>query len=743
MIEIEVSFRDKLAVGRATREGWGEAEAGGTWMTGPVSRLVLPPPPRHDGAFELRATIGPYLVPGKIDAQRIRILVNGVAVFETAMRRVWQIACPIPPEAMARQPRVEIIIEHPDAVSPASIGSGDDLRELAASVWSLTLLGTSPLPTERAPVFTQPHFVTRPMGNLANRMIQHMVARAVQEAAPNCAISGLDISEWGIIAPPDSGTWADLALVDEQRVDVAGVAALLSGKTVTKIVHRGYGQRMANFLPREAYTSVFASHEPDITAYNAQHLLINIRTGDVVAGTIGPYVLIPFSFYRQLIEQTGLIPVFMGQLEPNAYTEALRAAFPDAKFHESQGPLRDFETIRRAANIVVAVSTFSWLAAWLSEAQTIHLPVNGLFNPRQFPSVDLLPLDDPRYRFWLFPVNEAAPDFAAAHAAIEGQWREVSAAELATIRAEADAPAHAEAPVQAPVARVIPPIKHDAAAIIAAAETAALRGHAADALHHLRRLPLPDFAELLWSLPRDDLPRISDVLPRMASDEVQLRWNGKSGPALCADAVDLCRIIDARFRHITGRSLDHRRILDFGCGWGRLTRMMMYHTDPQNICAVDAMDQSVAQCRADGLLGRIVRSDYIARDLDVGDAPYDLIISHGVFTHTPMPVARVLMATLRRKLSRHGLLALTVRPVELWSQLGHITPEQRDALVRSHHETGSAYLSLDVTSATGEEIYGEATISPSWFAANCPDWEVESIERGMDEMHLIIFLTPR
>ena len=115
----------------------------------------------------------------------------------------------------------------------------------------------------------------------------------------------------------------------------------------------------------------------------------------------------------------------MGQTGHNAYTDRLRRMFPNAPFLETRGPVRDFETIRQSKNILVGVSTFVWLAAWLSEADNIHLAVSGLFNPMQSPVVDLLPFGDPRYRFHLFPLNYAVDpaNLDMAHRAIEPYWR--------------------------------------------------------------------------------------------------------------------------------------------------------------------------------------------------------------------------------------------------------------------------------------------------------------------------------
>lgn len=60
----------------------------------------------------------------------------------------------------------------------------------------------------------------------------------------------------------------------------------------------------------------------------------------------------------------------------------------------------DFERLRSAKHVCLSISSFSWLAAWLSSlAKTIHMPVAGIFDPRRGVQ-SLIPGDDARYRFW-------------------------------------------------------------------------------------------------------------------------------------------------------------------------------------------------------------------------------------------------------------------------------------------------------------------------------------------------------
>ena len=151
------------------------------------------------------------------------------------------------------------------------------------------------------------------------------------------------------------------------------------------------------------------------------------------------YPLTPVEFYAELVERTGLRPVFVGQTARNAYTLRLRERFPNAEFLASAGPMRDFDMIRQSKNIAVGVSTFSWLAAWLSHADNIFMTVSGLLNPMQAIRNDLLPLGDSRYHFWLFPLNYGVPlaEHAAVHQRIAPYWRLVTHDMLGRQHAEA------------------------------------------------------------------------------------------------------------------------------------------------------------------------------------------------------------------------------------------------------------------------------------------------------------------
>ncbi len=285
-------------------------------------------------------------------------------------------------------------------------------------------------PVRDAPVI---HIST--MGNLGNQMIQYAVARALAARIGPVRFSNVNLPHFDILHPVIDGNFPATEIVTANIVELDRLARALAGGVIERVDIRTYGQRMRNFLPAQAYGAVFPVQGPVPPTADPGEVLCNIRQGDVLDGHHPDYVLIPPDFYASIAASSGLRLVFMGQLDDTPYLRALRKRFPQARFLPSLGATADFERIRAARFIVPAISTFSWMAAWLSNAERIFLPVLGLFNPAQNRDVDLLPFDDPRYHFFQFPVAYGCPvaEHEAAHAALRGLWRSMPPDRLETL----------------------------------------------------------------------------------------------------------------------------------------------------------------------------------------------------------------------------------------------------------------------------------------------------------------------
>ena len=258
-----------------------------------------------------------------------------------------------------------------------------------------------------------------------------------------------------------------------------------------------------------------------------------------------------------------------------------------------------------------------------------------------------------------------------------------------------------------------------------------------------RALGLDDFGELMISLPMAEFPMLSRALPPMASETIQNEWTGANGIALLRHSAAFVRTVAYSYTRLTRRPLDGARMLDYGCGYGRLARLMYYFTDPANLFGVDPWDRSIEICREAGLGANFLLSDYLPRSLPVPDIRFDLIYAFSVFTHLSPRAIAASLAACRRAIAADGVLVITVRPVEYWDAPLY-AQQDMSALRATHRATGFAFAPHQRPPVDGDITYGDTSMTAGWLAANFPDWEVVGTDRSLDDPYQIyVFLRPR
>jgi SAM-dependent methyltransferase len=173
---------------------------------------------------------------------------------------------------------------------------------------------------------------------------------------------------------------------------------------------------------------------------------------------------------------------------------------------------------------------------------------------------------------------------------------------------------------------------------------------------------LDDGAWLLLLTQRYELyPHIRALLPDVPAPELQEMWTGLSGTALAVQTTAFyTKLRDAYARH--GRKpLGDASVLDFGCGWGRLTRCLARDVAPGRLYGCDPVESILDLCRASGVPGRFARSDFLPERLPF-DERFDLAFAFSVFTHLSEPAHERCLRALHRGLEPGGILVVTVRP---------------------------------------------------------------------------------
>lgn len=117
--------------------GWSEPEASFRWTDGPRAEVYFRLDPQE--ARVLRIRLAPFVVPGRLDAQRVELALNGRSIAglrlsdtEPSEHRVL-----LPRALLSKANALSLLL--PDRRSPQTLGFSEDLRELGAAVEWLAL----------------------------------------------------------------------------------------------------------------------------------------------------------------------------------------------------------------------------------------------------------------------------------------------------------------------------------------------------------------------------------------------------------------------------------------------------------------------------------------------------------------------------------------------------------------------------------------------------------------------------
>jgi SAM-dependent methyltransferase len=272
-------------------------------------------------------------------------------------------------------------------------------------------------------------------------------------------------------------------------------------------------------------------------------------------------------------------------------------------------------------------------------------------------------------------------------------------------------------------------IRHE----IAAAERSASRGDRAGAVAALRMLSFDQFAFLLWGIPSAEWPNLSKVLPAAPSVEAQKTWTGAEGSTLLGQSIPFMRSVVWHYARLTGRPINGRAILDYGCGYGRFLRLSEYFVDADSLFGCDPWQASLDLCKGAAVSGNLKLIDPIPAELPFPGVKFDLAYAFSVFTHLPPNVMRGCLAAIRRSMAVDSLLIITIRPIEIWRW------QNRPELAVEHDRVGFAYL----PHPSGNVNYGDISMTVDYLAEQAAGWDIVGTDWNHDDpLQRIILLRP-
>lgn len=257
------------------------------------------------------------------------------------------------------------------------------------------------------------------------------------------------------------------------------------------------------------------------------------------------------------------------------------------------------------------------------------------------------------------------------------------------------------------------------------------------------KIPLELFGELSLGVP-NKFPNLKKWFPTMPIDKVQDDWTGTHGELLLKQTIEFVKTLNSGYATISGKKLTKSKILDYGCGWGRITRLLNKYVLEENIYAVDPWDESIQICIDNKLKGRFEISDYVPIALPFMQK-FDLIYAFSVFTHLSEKTATVVLKTLKDYIKPDGVLAITIRPKEYWE--GHAKNNElgdkfASKMIKLHDQYGFAFSPHNRLPINGDITYGDTSMTLEYINSHFPDWKISLIEfNDNDPYQIVVFLT--
>jgi len=272
---------------------------------------------------------------------------------------------------------------------------------------------------------------------------------------------------------------------------------------------------------------------------------------------------------------------------------------------------------------------------------------------------------------------------------------------------------------------------------LASAEAAVRETRTDDLAGIFSRLPADLFLCLYFDCPAE-YPALVSWLPQLPSEADQIQWTGAAGWPTMYTAS---QFVDDCFARLDPRA--NPVVLDYGCGWGRMVRLLYRHARVSDIHGIDPWEPSLAQLAGHRVHGHFSKVDRMPEALPFGSTQFDLVYAYSVFTHIGPTSQAAVLAAIRERIARDGLLALTVRSGEFWMADGRWPDEAtRKSLLERHRSEGFAYIENPPVEG-GHTDYGRCSISLDYVERNWRDWRLDGVEWRVGDPHqTTVFLRP-
>jgi SAM-dependent methyltransferase len=115
-------------------------------------------------------------------------------------------------------------------------------------------------------------------------------------------------------------------------------------------------------------------------------------------------------------------------------------------------------------------------------------------------------------------------------------------------------------------------------------------------------------------------------------EPLQARITTMTGDEALALGFKVYALVKRTYEEHAGPLTPSHRILDFGCGWGRVTRFFLRDIAPENLVGIDVDEEAIAACRATNPWASFEHCErFPPTAFESGS--FDLVYAYSVFSH--------------------------------------------------------------------------------------------------------------
>ncbi len=235
-------------------------------------------------------------------------------------------------------------------------------------------------------------------------------------------------------------------------------------------------------------------------------------------------------------------------------------------------------------------------------------------------------------------------------------------------------------------------------------------------------------------------PNLVNWLPHFPPESDQVLWAGNSGLYLMQQASTFLDDVFSAYGPYDPQKI---RVLDYGCGWGRMLRLLYRRVRVDNLFGADPWEPSFDRCRKFNVHANFGKVDYIPTSLPF-EGKFDIAYLFSVFTHISDESQKAVLKTLRGGIADDGLVAVTIRQANYWPNTAWPDEAHRAKMLTKHLEEGFAFLPHGVEPGSHQTLhYGDTSQTIEYINAEWKDWKVQSVNwRMIDEYQATVYLRP-